>query len=163
MNNKITYTPFISYVGDYSNDILLPESNYLQPIKLAQNVGSVTLPKFDLKDYIPEEIDGLPVADISYAFTELSVEEVMLPDCIVVAEYAFAWCNSLETINYPASLKFGDSFIGFSSVTDITVPDGVCYINQHFDCPKIKSIHIPASVIHICFKNFVKFKRLYRL
>ena len=32
---------------------------------------------------------------------------------------------------------------------NITVPDGVCYINQHFDCPKIKSIHIPASVIHI--------------
>jgi len=107
---------------------------------------------------IPEEIDGLPVADISYAFTELSVEEVMLPDCIVVAEYAFAWCNSLETINYPESLKFGDSFIGFSSVTDITVPDGVTFIPDYtFSKAKnLESVTLPDSLTSIgesCFSE----------
>lgn len=49
MNNKITYTPFISYVGDYLNDIRLPESNYLQPIKLAQNIEIQSDNKFDNK------------------------------------------------------------------------------------------------------------------
>jgi hypothetical protein len=49
MNNKITYTPFISYVGDYLNDIHLPESNYLQPIKLAQDIEIQSNNKSDNK------------------------------------------------------------------------------------------------------------------
>jgi hypothetical protein len=77
---------------------------------------------------IPDAINGLPVTEIaSGAFTRAAIDTVQLP-------------STLKTI--------GDTSFWYSSLTTLTVPEGVTSIGkQAFSyCPALQSVSLPASL-----------------
>ena len=100
---------------------------------------------------IPDEIDGVPVAEIGfYAFEAQPVTSVALPESIkVIGEGAFIDCASLVSINLPSALTTVEmgAFAGCSALTEITVPAGVKEIKRgaFASCVSMKSLVILST------------------
>lgn len=85
----------------------------------------------------------------------INLKSVTFPEnCdILFFEGVFLGCESLETVVVPASVEYIGwlSFKNCSSLTDVTIQNGVKEINEgaFIDCPAISKIVIPDSVTTI--------------
>ena len=83
-----------------------------------------------------------------------------IPDGIIsIGNWAFSWCESLESITIPDSVTYiGDAaFSVCSSLKSITIPDNVTSIgfNTFTNCSSLSSITIPDSVTYIGMEAFL--------
>ena len=70
-----------------------------------------------------------------------------------IGDYAFSFCESLESINIPDSVTSigADTFYGCTSLASITIPNSITSISDRmfYDCTSLASITIPDSVTSI--------------
>ena len=116
---------------------------------------------------IPAEIDGHRINAISYN-TELNIgnsfdtgvlKKITISNGIEhIGAYAFSYCDNLESIILPESLKNieRDAFYACSSLKDITLPNGITSIDWYAfqNCTSLKSITIPDSVTDLSIGAF---------
>lgn len=126
---------------------------------------------------IPDEIEGLPVTEISsLAFCSKIIRNVQIPDSVIVIESsAFFGCSSLESVTIGAGVEFigecafmncvklktvnmgdkiryiGDAcFSGDSMIEKIIMPDTVEYLGEEaFVLCNLRFFNIPAGVMVI--------------
>lgn len=107
----------------------------------------------DIKDVvIPEEIDGIEVASLSYDFcSDSSVKSVALPDSIKRLCCVFNNCPELEQVKLPSNLKLlGESFCNCPKLKEISLPEKLVVIDKWcFESCGFSSITIPDSVVSI--------------
>lgn len=115
---------------------------------------------------IPEEIDGIPVIQISErAFAEnMGITRVTIPEGVLRIEgWAFAGCSALEEINLPDSLSYvGDNaFIWDAGLTHVTIPAGLRMIgdNPFNDCQGMQSYTVAGANTAFCAKDGVLFTK----
>ena len=90
---------------------------------------------------------------IQYAFRYCdSLQSVNIPSSVTdIGSQAFSSCYSLQSVNIPSSVKSFSSNILSScdSLQSVTIPSGVKYIdgNVFQGCSSLQSISIPSSVI----------------
>ncbi|MCL1810388.1 MAG: leucine-rich repeat protein [Clostridiales bacterium] len=103
---------------------------------------------------IPDKIDGYPVVGIgTNAFRNMGgVKSVILPDSVTtIGSNAFQNCSNLSSINYPAGLQsvggvYG-MFDGCTSLTSMTVPEGVTELPSYVFCrSSLQSVDLPSTL-----------------
>lgn len=83
-----------------------------------------------------------------------------LPDSVTeLGQNLFVYCNKLQSVELPASLKkIPSGFLKYGppQVTSIVIPDGVTEIGESafWEAKKLETITIPVSVVKICAKAF---------
>ncbi|MBQ6029312.1 MAG: leucine-rich repeat domain-containing protein, partial [Treponema sp.] len=83
-----------------------------------------------------------------------------LPDSVTeLGQNLFVYCNNLQSVELPASLKkIPSGFLKYGppQVTGIVIPDGVTEIGESafWEAKKLETITIPVSVVKICAKAF---------
>lgn len=83
-----------------------------------------------------------------------------LPDSVTeLGRNLFVYCNKLQSVELPASLKkIPSGFLNYGppQVTSIVIPDGVTEIGESafWEAKKLETITIPVSVVKICAKAF---------
>lgn len=101
---------------------------------------------------IPEEIDGLPITEIGeYAFSNLSVKEIIIPDSVnIIAKGAFFRCTELTGIILPENLSVikDGAFEYCWNLSEVKLPEKLLSIGGHAfgSCESLKEIYIPSSV-----------------
>jgi len=91
------------------------------------------------------------IAEMAFYNCE-TIEEIVMPSISDIGPSAFSFCENLKKITFGQSLKIipGGAFAGCSSLTNVTIPDGVIEIGPFaFAQTSIKSITIPESVAFI--------------
>ena len=124
-------TATVTQVGDYSGDIVIPES-----ITFENSKYSVT----SIEDY---------------AFWGCSsLTSVTIPNSVTsIGESAFEDCSSLTSVTIPNSVTSigSDAFWGCRSLTSVTIPNSVTSIGDlaFYECSSLTSVTIPNSVTSI--------------
>ncbi|MBQ5812947.1 MAG: leucine-rich repeat domain-containing protein, partial [Clostridia bacterium] len=122
---------------------------------------------------VPSEIGGLPVTAIGITAFDgcAAITKITLPDSIEsIDDFAFRRCTSLESINYPMSLRevsdqysgLGGIFQGCPKLKSITVPEGITAIPDYAfkSCEYIENITLPSTVAVIGKNAFEGCERL---
>lgn len=111
---------------------------------------------------IPEKIGTITVARIGKeAFKGSPFTGVILPDTLCnIGEGAFASCEDLVSIKFPANLKIVEknAFNSCLSLKEVKLPDGVTHLatGAFYNCKLLKSVYVPESVKMIeddCFDD----------
>ena len=103
------------------------------------------------KVFIPSFIEEKQVTAIgdSAFMNNVDIVYVSIPDGVTSLEQnAFAGCNYLTDVSFPASLVFvGDSAFRYCSLTDAELPDSVTSIGEYAfaDCPVLASFRYPLG------------------
>lgn len=109
---------------------------------------------------VPAEISGYPVTRIGEAaFRFENMKHVDISEGIqIIEDNAFYQCTSLESINFPTTLKeIGiDAFYNCCNLLSITLPENLEYvgIRAFSNCNSLKEINFPNS--NICKISFEK-------
>lgn len=102
---------------------------------------------------IPDDITELNCFALSDCYNITSVTFGENSQLTSIGDWAFNWCESLESITIPDSVtSIGDwAFCCCAKLTSITIPDGVKSIGNHAfaGCSALESITIPDSVLNI--------------
>lgn len=84
---------------------------------------------------IPDEIEGLPVTEVSpFAFSSGSIGSVQIPDSVIVIEAnAFFGCDSLESVTLGANVEFigENAFFNCTSLKTVNMGEKVRYIGDN--------------------------------
>jgi hypothetical protein len=88
-----------------------------------------------------------------------SLTSIELPASLkTIGESAFLWCKSLTSIELPASLKTigNEAFYKCTSLKSIELPTSLTEIGESafYGCTSLTSIDLPASVTSICGRAF---------
>ena len=89
-----------------------------------------------------------------------NIVSIDLPDSVTeLGQNLFVYCNKLQSVELPASLKkIPSGFLKYGppQVTSIVIPDGVTEIGESafWEAKKLETITIPVSVVKICAKAF---------
>ncbi len=101
---------------------------------------------------IPDEIDGLPVVEISsHAFANKEkLQSITIPGSVkIIGDYAFDNCKSLKkVVLHKGTEKIGMSaFYGCKNLKEINIPEGLSEIDDFafYMCIDLEKIKIPAS------------------
>lgn len=66
-----------------------------------------------------------------------------------IGDYAFAYCENLESIEIPDSVTHIGAFAfeDCENLESIRIPDSVMYIGTYafYDCPSLKSVELPVG------------------
>ena len=94
-----------------------------------------------------------------------ALKNLVIPEGVTrISDYAFYGLSSLETVQFPSTLKYiGDaSFSNCINLRDVVFPDSILEIGDFafFSCNNIKSIEIPKSVKWIGMGTFEYCKKL---
>lgn len=85
---------------------------------------------------IPEEIDGLPVTELSeYAFVESGLVSIELPDSLEkIGNGAFMFCGNLKNIEVPESVKYicENAFNSCTAAESIKILNSECEIYDSY-------------------------------
>lgn len=119
--------------------------------------GTITLTHYTGKDknvIVPSEYEGYKVSRIGeYAFEQLNIQSIVIPDGITLDEYVFFLCQKLESVTLPKDLKVIEdgTFYHCYSLKNIEIPSNVTKIGvSAFDqCIALVSVVIPDSVNYI--------------
>lgn len=115
-------------------------------IKYNGNGGNVVIP--DGVTSISEE-----------AFKETDITGVEIPDGVqVICERAFAFCDNLETVEFPSTLvaiEYG-AFFDDEDLTQISIPEGVQTIGESVfaSCDNLQKVELPESLLSIGYRCF---------
>ena len=128
------------------------------------NHGMVTLTRINYlfpKIIIPEQIDGMPVVDLSEGLfpDNIIIEKVVINAQITkLHSKMFAKCKNLTEIELPASLTVIEdgAFKGCKKLTSITLPNTLNTIGDDAfaNCINLRKIIIPYSVRNIGYSAF---------
>ena len=139
-------TATVTQVGDYSGDIVIPESITYNGSKYS--VTSIINRAF-------EECSGLTSVNIPNSVTSIGIG-------------IFSGCTGLTSITIPNSVtSIGWSmFYGCSSLTSVTIPNSVTSIGESafYNCSGLTSVTIPNSVTEIysgAFANCPNLENVY--
>ncbi|MBR2283655.1 MAG: leucine-rich repeat protein [Ruminococcus sp.] len=144
--------PFISGVtasaaSSYGDLTYTAYSDHVTITACDQSAVSVT---------VPETIDGLPVTEIANkAFMYCSsLESLTLPDSIEsIGSYAFWECRKMVLTELPASLKAlgHDAFYYCEGITALTIPAGVTEIEEavFYSCHNLKTLKMSDNVVSV--------------
>lgn len=133
---RVFETPATSFVYEIVNE----------QVKINGFIGSET------EVVIPSAIEGYPVTKIgNYAFDNSKFVSVKLPNSVeTIGEQAFAWCESLKSIDFGKGLKVigTDAFNGCRVLENVTFPDGLENIEYaaFISCVMLTHVVIPDSV-----------------
>ena len=97
---------------------------------------------------IPASIQGKPVTYIEGFADNHTIEEVVLPDTMmVVGKYAFTRCKNLSEIHIPQSLKKINQFaFHFTGIKELNLPASLEFIGPIGRCGGLVKIHVdPAN------------------
>ena len=101
-----------------------------------------------------------------YAFTGLSIEEVVLPDTITcIGKNAFSGCSKLQKINLPQSLEeICDGAFSFSALQECLIPANTRLGKKVFyNCPSLVCVQFSRGAIKIpksCFAHCTRLSTL---
>lgn len=115
-------------------------------IKYNGNSGNVVIP--DGVTSISEE-----------AFKETDITGVEIPEGVqVIGEHAFAFCDNLETVEFPSTLvaiEYG-AFFDDENLTQISIPEGVQTICESVfaSCDNLQKVELPESLLSIGYECF---------
>lgn len=121
-------------------------------IKYNGNGGNVVIP--DGVTSISEE-----------AFKETDITGVEIPDGVqVICERAFAFCDNLETVEFPSTLvaiEYG-AFFDDEDLTQISIPEGVQTIGESVfaSCDNLQKVELPESLLSIGYQCFERCESL---
>ena len=126
----------------------------------SSRIDGIVLDKFVNNRYtnvvdliIPHKIDGKPVKVIGgYCFAcSLYIERVAIPSTVIeIQDAAFMNCRNLYSVIFGAGeMSIGASAFSSTAIETIALPRGTSYlqINTFYDCPKIKEIFLPDSIV----------------
>lgn len=112
-----------------------------------------------IDDFIQGQITTIQNENITEvgrgAFAYTNIENIDLPNCTTVKDYAFANCNSLKDINLPQCKDVKDYAFYQVNIEELTFPKGEDFGYQCFSYSKIKTIILPMSkkIGNYCFSN----------
>lgn len=171
---SVTFSAKISSIGSYAFGLCSGLKNITIPKKVTKidaatfmmctNLESIVIPEGvtsieEMAFYntnlasvtIPASVESVGPG----AFYGSSLKEVTIPSSVTsIGKYAFRNCWNLKNITFDKDVNlnsFGYGvFFNCTSLTKITVPNGVSYIEGTFaNCSGLKSVVIPSSVTSI--------------
>ena len=79
------------------------------------------------------------------------IEDIVLPNSLTsIGEYAFAYCDNLESVSIPGSVITISNYAFYlnNSLSSVTIGNGVRFIMNYVfaDCGSLKSINLPSSL-----------------
>ena len=129
--------------------------------KPKEEVWSTVVTEEDLENAVEDEFGVKYSKDwkrLLKAPESLSGEYSIRKGVKVIGNSAFAWCNSLTSINIPNSVTtIGEgAFVHCNSLTSINIPNSVTTIegSAFVNCESLTSITIPSSVVTLIGNPF---------
>ena len=120
--------------------------------------GTITITGYtgtDATVTIPSEIDGKSVVSIGRsAFYKCeTIRQLVISEGITGMEDAFTYCENLETVSFPNTLKSigRGAFSDCIKLNNINLPDGLVSIGDYsfLDCIKLNNINLPDGLTSI--------------
>lgn len=141
------------------------------------------LEKLDMTDVSIQENDEHPYYEFSYSFININdniqkgnvygylQQDVISPQMFIgmtsliecklpvtvnnIEGEAFMGCTSLTSIDIPGNIqKIGYSAFSNTSLTTVTIPEGVTYLTGFQHCRQLKNIHLPSTLTEIGYDAF---------
>ncbi len=109
---------------------------------------------------IPAELNGKPIELIgSYAFSESSVREAVIPEGIkVLGSDVFNYCYVLKKVTLPSTLtSIGEgAFYHCEALQSITIPEGITELPQALfcECYNLEDVTLPESLTSMRYSVF---------
>ncbi len=103
---------------------------------------------------------GTPTSIGKMAFSECPLKSVTIPDSVTkIGDDAFAWCNSLESVNLGSSVKIiGRYAFQECPLKSVVIPDSVTKIDSYAfqNCADLSSVTFGKSLASIEGRAFTK-------
>lgn len=151
-NGGVTIT---KYVGAQVAAVVVPETIEGKPVvKIGERAFYYTL-KMGATVTLPESLREIG----AYGFAACGPKQIILPSKLeVIGEFAFNWCDQLESITVPASVKtLGNrAFYNCRSMKSATILAQIDVLEEAVfaDCRKMEKVILPDSIKSIgggCF------------
>lgn len=99
-----------------------------------------------------------------FAFNNCTgLTSITIPDSVsTIGLWAFAGCTGLTSITIPASVTkiAGNAFEGCTNLSSAVFEDGATVVSGFCNCPALRNVSVPNSIISIQIENCPSLKRL---